>query len=669
MGLLSELMKKLGIDEEGDPGIFKEGESNDPGIMVDPPPRVARGNTPSTFGKSMQLLQSQESPAKAAGLEPLPPEKYTAYVGDDKGIEWSPTREGAKTMAEASLAKRLKDAERYGAVRPEELQAETNTPGGEEALALARRRNREPTPAEVLADYESKGNTDKANKPTPPIAKKVTGASDEEKARLAAAFESAGVNPEESGDNAAVAAETKSTEPDAPDVKRRPLGFVGPLDVEHPNKTPEQQAEAGGSGGPIGEVAKLVMGSNDPRFADLKKSLSRREQLLRQADAEQAGGSGADIAGGTNFNARAGEGTRRLADAVGQDAETLLEQHRKEGDFTSRQLTSEQDRRLRESQEGRAQSAEQRAAAAEGRQVSKEGRETKKFDTEQAEFDPTSQTSVNARAEMEAIYPQLKQKIPKETWEKFSAADVKRVFGEVSQKDYASKGAGALTAAQREIQARADDKALADYEAHLVQPGTIEAYQRIAGRLQDKRPLYSVGTVGKAVQGALGAVPVMGSKLAANAGSALRSMTPEGQQLYQDAMRVMQQITLDTTGKAMTEQEREDIKTRIGLASGDENSFRSSIQHELEAAKAKAERQLQARNDRVRKMAKERGIEPDWTPRGGGALPYAYEAEGRGDEAKSAEGRPPIDEQALRDIEAQKKAEEERKLRSLGFRL
>lgn len=485
-------------------------------------------------------------------------------------------------------------------------------------------------------------------KPTPAPVSAGKGTAIADKAALVDAIDKVAVNPEQTADGDDSVERIGVIQPEV--TKRRPLGVIGPAEL--PEK-PTQQGPApadeaayrtelndptrrifaqgqGGGGGALGEVSKMVMGSNDPRLSSLREALSKRSQLMAQADAEHEGGIGADIAGGTHFNTNAGAGTRARAEAILDEAQKPLQEQRAMGDFDTRQADSTQRRQL-------AISNEQRAQAQEGRAVAGEQRTQKAFDVKAATSDASSSVSRNARAEMEALYGDSWNKIPKEVRDSFSADDVDRFFREAT-KDKPMKGGGGLSTRQQ----MGDDKALTEFEKNMIQPGTVDAYNRIAGRLESDEPLISMGAGAKALQGALGAIPFAGKSLSENVGNMTRSLTPEGQQLYQDAIRVMQQITLDTTGKAMNEQELNNIKARLGMSVGDENAFRAALRNELDAAQKKADRQLAAQNPRVQQMAKERGIMPQWRARGGGARPYALETEGRFSEADAeANGAPP----------------------------
>jgi hypothetical protein len=408
---------------------------------------------------------------------------------------------------------------------------------------------------------------------------------------------------------------------------------------------PEQQqaAQGGDSGGPLGMAMKSVQGSTDPRMAGLEEALKKRENMLRLADAERNAGAGADIVAGTNFNTHAGEGTRQRAEAMVDTVRVPMEERRKEagerraqGDFESRQLDSTQRRQLALSAEERAQSEEGRRQAGEGRAVAEEGRKSHAFGVSAARSDPNSDVSRNSRAEAESIYGPQWRRIPQEVRDTFTADDVDRLFRELSMRETQGAARRGMASVAQQL---ADDRALTDFEKNLVSTGTVDAYNRIAGRLDDATPIYGMGAGQKAVRDGLNAIPYVGKGMADYAGSAMRSLTPEGQALQQDAIRVMQAITLETTGKAMNETELSNIKTRLGMAGGNENDFRNALRHELEAVQSRAERQLAARNPRVQQMARERGIMPQWRKRGGGVRPYALETEGRFSEADDSGSR------------------------------
>lgn len=458
-----------------------------------------------------------------------------------------------------------------------------------------------------------------------------SGASVAQKEQLAEAFKRASVNPEEQSTTDQLAAEVGDDEGGGASPEQK----AQLAEAFKRAQNPEGVAAGGESGGPLGQVAKMVMGSTDPRMSGLEKALAERNRLLKLADAEHNAGLGADIAGGTNYNARAGEGTRARAEAVVDAATRPLEEGRKaagetraQGDFETRQLDSQQRRRL-------ALSSEERAQAGEGRAVAEEGRKQRAFDVNAGRSDPASAVSRNARAEAETLYGAQWNRIPRELRDTFTADDVDRLFKEVSAKELAAASGRGAQGIRQSIE---DDRNLTDFEKHLVDPGSVEAYNRISGRLDDATPIYGMGTTSKMIGGALGAVPVMGKNLQANWAGAFNSLTPEGQGLYQDAIRVMQDITLQTTGKAMNETELANIKARLGMAGGNENDFRNALRDELEAVQLRADRQLSARNPRVQAMARDRGIMPRWRKRGGGARPYALETEGRFNEA-DAEGR------------------------------
>lgn len=643
---LGKLLKMLGLDDGSEEDVTA----------------AQAGLTDDEMG---DLRQQQK--LRDLGLEPAPPSKEGAYRDSTGGMSFTPDGGNAERMfnAEADVGQRR------------------NKRSVDEAMALldsaARRLPRDPnalglmpTSPERNAQFEQDEAAQLEQQPQPaPVRKRApqqTGATISEKEQLAAAFKKAGVPSDDMETSSPAAqelnerADVETPQEDATELKRRPLGVTGPAALPAtPNRVPPQEDDAGyqaqlhdpnrrifdqkalaamggsrgagedrGSGGAIGDLSKLLAGNADPRMAELKASLAERERLLRQADAETQGGIGADIAGGTHFNTDAGAGTRRLAEAKVDSARIPMEERRKEGDYQSRQLDAEQQRGLRTSAETRAQQDEVRREAGEGRAVSEEGRKSKAFDVTAARSDASSSVSKNARAEMETLYGAQWNRIPKEVRDAFTADDVDRFFREASAKDLAS---GQRSGAQSLRQQIEDDRNLTDFEKHLVEPGSVDAYNRIAGRLEDPEPIMGMSGGRKALTNALGSIPVMGKGLKESATGALNSLTPEGQALYQDAIRVMQDITLQTTGKAMNETELARIEARIGMSSGNENDFRNAMRHEMEAVQAKAERQLQARNPRVQSMARERGIMPRWKKRGGGARPYALETEGRFNEA------------------------------------
>jgi hypothetical protein len=610
-GAMKKLMQVLGLDSGNEGDVTAE----------------QAGLTDDEMGGLRERQQLDD-----LGMVPAPekPAFNAAFVGPGGDVQRASNVDAAKSMADASAT--VGPMERQRAVR--------------EAMSLlgetARKHNlpglfpTTPEQGDLMSSREQLGNAfdrvgvnpDEA--PAAPQEQRQpapvrSGASIAQKEQLADAFKRAGTNPEDAAAES-LAERVGTDEPDpmqgaSPDQKAQLAAAF-----QKAGLNPEQGGE---SGGPLGSAMKMVQGASDPRLAGLEQALKERNRLLKVADAEHEGGVGADIVAGTNFNAQAGAGTRARANAVVDSATEKLKQSRELGDFDTRQLDSTQRRQIN-------LNADQRAAAGEQRAVSEEGRKQKAFDINAGRSDPNSAVSRNARAEAEVLYGQQWKRIPQETRDSFTADDVDRLFKEVSMKEMAgSARSGAQSAAQQKF----DDQQLVDYEKNLVQPGTVDAYNRIAGRLEDPTPIYGMGTTAKAIGGALGSVPVMGKSLSSNWTQAFNSLTPEGQGLYQDAIRVMQQITLDTTGKAMNEQELNNIKARLGMAGGNENDFRNALLDELQAVQERAARQLAARNPRVQQRARDAGILPQWRKRGGGARPYALETEGRFNEADSEGGR------------------------------
>lgn len=262
---------------------------------------------------------------------------------------------------------------------------------------------------------------------------------------LGEAFKMAGVNPE------------TTEEPNQPqgqqedqEMKRRPLGVIGTYETPaaktqrdvHPGSedNTQFQVELHNPDRRIFDPGQLTHagGSNseqavaqDKTQANLQGAYDDRSRRIAMADGLDTMASGADIAGGTHYNSPGAY--LRQAQAQGNaNVERVTKpvefaQNRQK--FSSDMATDEQTRSLRGSAETRAQSAEGRAAAGEHRTQTT-------FDRTSARSDGSSEVSANRRAEAEALYPQVKTKIPPDVWNRLSADDVDALFKEIGIKDF-----------------------------------------------------------------------------------------------------------------------------------------------------------------------------------------------------------------------------------------
>lgn len=402
MAFYDELLSALGLDAQG--AII-------PGMgMVSP---IKKRDQPAPAEAKLRTRpdsqhdQQQEDLMSGRLSDPWGESKdRTAYIDEGHNTKWAPNREMARQLAKMAFERRQGQGS---------TEAADPMVGGEEQHI--------PTTVHM-------------GEPKKAVPRPESGASHGEKVALKAAFDRVGESSQ--GQQGEPLTNTDDPHQDTGDeqlsMNRKPLG------------TRRESEPSSGSGSGAGVLSRLAAQmstgatgeqAQDPRTADLRRALAKRGRLLTLADGLDTMASGADIAGGTHFNTpgAAGRGAREQAQNAVDQAKEPVEYEQKNKKHDSDMATDDQTRRLRDSGETRAQSAE-------GRAVSKEGRESKSFDTAQAEFDSSSQTSQNARAEAEAIYPQVTKKFPPGTWEKFSANDVKRMFGEVQLKDFQPKGAG-----------------------------------------------------------------------------------------------------------------------------------------------------------------------------------------------------------------------------------
>lgn len=423
-----------------------------------------------------------------------------------------------------------------------------------------------------------------------------TGASIAQKEQLADAFKRAGVNPEESAEGEATQqiADNAAEENAEQQQKRRPLGFTGPMQAEKPNAVPAQgeseeayraraldpnrrifdkeglmamggKSQGGGdSGGALGSLSKTLMGSADPRFENLKKSMAERDRLLVQADAEHEGGVGADIAGNTHFNASAGAGTRQRAEAVLDSAMKQLEQRRAEGDYESRQATQAQQRQFAGTEEQRRISAEGRAQNEETRRQSEEERRQKTFETKSATSDPNSDVSKNARAELESLYGDAWKKIPEAVRNKFTADDVDRFFKEAQQQKAGKTAAGQLSLAQQEVKERFIEKQA--QAAKLNSPKLVGAMNDVLATLDT------------------GMTPGSGHFLNKPGGWSSFLRSPEGNEFRQVVSGIANTYLKEISGATVTDSELDRIMTELGQGQFDDPELVASGMRRLGAA-------------------------------------------------------------------------------------
>jgi hypothetical protein len=599
-GALKKMMQVLGIDDSDPNGVTAE----------------QAGLTDEEMGAIHDRQQLNEQ-----GLVP-PPEKEAfgaGFMSPDGSLQRASSLDVAKSMSEASNTVKANtdvtnQAERQRAVR--------------EAMALlgdtARKHDlpglfpTSPDRNELLGDKEQLGNAfDRAGvnpddqQPEEPAAPAPrpqpvrTGASIAQKEQLAEAFKRGGKAPEvdPAAEQLATRAEAESPPPEGAGASPEQKAALAEA-FKRGGVNPEQQQAAGGdSGGPLGQVSKLVQGSTDPRMAELKAALAKRDKLLRLADAERNAGSGADIVGDTNFNAHAGEGTRARAEAGVDSVLKQTEEGRKmsadtraQGDFESRQLDSTQRRQLNMTDEAR-------RAAAEGRAVNEEGRKAKTFDVQAGRSDPNSAVSRNARAEMEDLYGAQWKKLPPDVRDTFTADDVDRFFKEVSAKDFATgMHSGGM-------QDRFEEKQVQDYNKSRVTDRTVEAVNNLMGRLEDKTPIQGFDAAKGWAQAQK--IPVLGGLLSGAGNSAVRGTEMEG--IAQDAMAVMQQISLDTSGKVLNESEIRNIEKRLGLAAGQgEDAFRRAMSREFDAIQSKADRDFNSYSPGAKSRIEQRRLRPSF---------------------------------------------------------
>lgn len=399
---------------------------------------------------------------------------------------------------------------------------------------------------------------------------------------------------------------------------RRPLGLTGPLPAARPNSAPPPPPDEAtfqaqlhdpnrrifdfGQGG--GQMAprmagQMAMGGSDE--GNLRNALAESSRLKQQAAAIDSMGMGADIAAGTHFHhGEGGNGLRAQAEGLVEQAtqprEFGLKTRKQEEDLVD-QL---QNRGFKSNAEGRAQSAEQRAQAEEGRKVTAEGRAAKKFQGEEELDDPNSATSAQARDAVEAIYPGIRKKLPH--FDSMTSNDVKRVFGEVSLKEQnqalGARGGAADRFAEKQVQ---------DYNKNRITDRTLESVNNLMGRLEDKTPISGFDAAkgwAKAEK-----IPLLGGMLSGAGNSAVRGTEMEG--IAQDAMTVMQQISLDTSGKVLNETEMRHIEERLGLATGQgEDAFRRAMKREFDAIQAKADRDYESLSPDARDKVDRRNLRP-----------------------------------------------------------
>lgn len=658
---LKKLMQMLGLEAEDDPNevtaemagltddemgeLRQRQHLRDLGMEPAPPDRTAAFVGP---GGKVQLASDRDAAESMAGASrmvdenraknPLmvpPPERKPEglFINPEGEVQRASSPEASRNMADASrMVERSQRGERERAMREAmallgDTAREHNLPGmfptspqREELLrdkeklgdAFARA-GREPGGDEVTqVDPE----VDAQRKAAAPVR---SGASLSQKEQLADAFRRGGQAPttDPAAEQLANRAETEDEQGGASDEQKALLAEAFKRAGRDPNadsnRDPNPAQVAGDSGGALGAALKLAQGSKDPRLAGLEAALKERNRLLKVADAEHNMGAGADIVAGTNFNAKAGEGTRARAEAL-VDSETtklrqgreLTQEDRAQGDYESRQLDSTQRRKLALSAEERAQAEEGRRAAGEGRAVAEEGRKQKAFDVTAARSDPNSDVSKHARAEMATLYGAQWNRIPQADRDAFTADDVDRFFKEVNQKDFTSRvGAGSMMD-------RFEEKQVADYNKARIGDRTVDAVSSLMGRLEDPAPIQGFDAAKGWAQAQK--IPIIGGLLSGAGNSAVRGTEMEG--IAQDAVTLMQQIALDTSGKAVNEKELQNIERRLGLAAGQgEDAFRRAMKREFEAVQSKADRDFEALSPGARAKVEQRRLRPRFQSR------------------------------------------------------
>ncbi len=155
------------------------------------------------------------------------------------------------------------------------------------------------------------------------------------------------------------------------------------------------------------------------------------------------------------------------------------------------------------------------------------------------------------------------------------------------------------------------NKDVVEYNKERPDESTVGAYNRVAGRLSDARPIEGFDA-GKGWDQAA-KIPVVGGLFASAGDSARRGTEMEG--LNQDVIKVMQGINHDAFGARLTDAEINSTNKRLGLAAGQgEAAFRRAALNEIAAVQEKAARAQAAQSPLAQQKIQERGLAPNLTP-------------------------------------------------------
>jgi hypothetical protein len=494
-----------------------------PRPTLDPRRWLSPGDAPEL--QKAQLEADETDDPRNGVMVPPPPEKYKAVYVDQQN-QLAPARDldSARILAEASQTLR-----------------------GRQGVAKGAGRFLKPASEAARAVSEPPGKA-------PP---------DTGKADLLAAIDKVAKPPEE------------AAEMPAPAQGEHPDPNPGP-----PPPTPPPE-----SGGPLGSLTKMMMGAGaDPRTERLRAALEKAAEMKRLAGHQRGMGIGADLVMGTHVHGDQGKDLEGRADDEVRNAMLPTEFEQKNARFDTEQQRAAQDMRLRESSEGRAQKGELRAEAGETRAGAEESRKGEAFKTQQGYTDPKSQTSANARASIEALYPAAWKKIPEAQRNNFSAKDVERIFGEIKPQDFAPKGAGGGV----------NDRMAVRLAAGAKLPN--------AGKILDLNDVLATIEAGKA--------PGTGYMMNKD-GWQNFLRTPQGAAFKQKTQAIINKHIKDTTGLVVRESEEGRIMGELGYGSWDDaNALDSGLHKMAEESQADLDQTLNKLPPAAKKLLIEQGAVP-----------------------------------------------------------
>ncbi len=140
----------------------------------------------------------------------------------------------------------------------------------------------------------------------------------------------------------------------------------------------------------------------------------------------------------------------------------------------------------------------------------------------------------------------------------------------------------------------------------------LAAAQRLSERLKDPKELGGWDTAG-AWQKTVGKAPFIGGVVGEAGGQMIRGVMggDDSKAVYQDSMTMLQEISKETSGLALSQQEIEKVQSRMGLF-GSEEEFRRGMDNELKAVQEKVRDWYNSQAPQVKAQLDSRGVVPEF---------------------------------------------------------